>query len=351
VCQAPSSDSMQDIFCNMTALQQHLYDTTDAALASGELPGGVVSSKVAASNSPGKGNLSFETLNFLRKVCSHPYLVLDWSLPSHSRALRAVLPAEQCKDGPSAMAALLNIHHSPKLIALRQLLADCGIIQSDLEGDGAATAEKEATHRVLVFAQLKGTLDLVEETVLQAEGVAYVRLDGDVPVARRHALVTHFNSDPTVHVMLLTTAVGSLGLNLTSADTVVFLEHDWNPMKDLQVLPICVSRADGASTCCCGRAWPCICRRNVHACLGSRHRQPFSAIRCKHAADVIRLFQQTGEVACHSWVALRDWCMRMIAACMHSAGSSVWTWQPWKAARHLRHVLHLGLAQWYTSAS
>lgn len=30
-------------------------------------------------------------------------------------------------------------------------------------------------------------------------------------------------------------AVGGLGLNLTSADTLVFMEHDWNPMKDLQV--------------------------------------------------------------------------------------------------------------------
>jgi hypothetical protein len=28
--------------------------------------------------------------------------------------------------------------------------------------------------------------------------------------------------------------VGGLGLTLTGADTVVFLEHDWNPMKDLQ---------------------------------------------------------------------------------------------------------------------
>ncbi len=44
-----------------------------------------------------------------------------------------------------------------------------------------------------------------------------------------------FNADPTIEVLLLTTAVGGLGLNLTSADTVVFLEHDWNPMKDLQV--------------------------------------------------------------------------------------------------------------------
>jgi hypothetical protein len=36
-------------------------------------------------------------------------------------------------------------------------------------------------------------------------------------------------------VLLLTTTVGGLGLNLTGADTVIFVEHDWNPMKDLQV--------------------------------------------------------------------------------------------------------------------
>ena len=45
-----------------------------------------------------------------------------------------------------------------------------------------------------------------------------------------------FNSDPSIDVLLLTTHVGGLGLNLTSADTVVFLEHDWNPQKDLQAM-------------------------------------------------------------------------------------------------------------------
>lgn len=33
--------------------------------------------------------------------------------------------------------------------------------------------------------------------------------------------------------------VGGLGLNLTSADTVIFVENDWNPMRDLQVYKIC----------------------------------------------------------------------------------------------------------------
>ena len=27
-----------------------------------------------------------------------------------------------------------------------------------------------------------------------------------------------------------------MGLNLTGADTVIFMEHDWNPMKDLQAM-------------------------------------------------------------------------------------------------------------------
>lgn len=30
--------------------------------------------------------------------------------------------------------------------------------------------------------------------------------------------------------------VGGLGLSLTGADTVIFVEHDWNPMKDLQAM-------------------------------------------------------------------------------------------------------------------
>ena len=55
-----------------------------------------------------------------------------------------------------------------------------------------------------------------------------------VEARARFGLVQRFNADPSIPVMLLTTHVGSLGLNLTAADTVIFLEHDWNPMNDLQ---------------------------------------------------------------------------------------------------------------------
>jgi len=47
-------------------------------------------------------------------------------------------------------------------------------------------------------------------------------------------MASRFNTDPAVRVLLLTTGAGGLGLNLTGADTVVFLDHDWNPSRDAQ---------------------------------------------------------------------------------------------------------------------
>ena len=63
----------------------------------------------------------------------------------------------------------------------------------------------------------------------------YIFPDGGVPAGSRHDIVHRFNNDPSIDILLLTTHVGGLGLNLTGADTVIFVEHDWNPMKDLQV--------------------------------------------------------------------------------------------------------------------
>ncbi|KOO53747.1 tbp-associated factor 172, partial [Chrysochromulina tobinii] len=66
--------------------------------------------------------------------------------------------------------------------------------------------------------------------------VSYLRLDGKVAAPDRFALAECFNSDASIDLMLLTTSVGGLGLTLTGADVVIFLDHDWNPMKDLQAM-------------------------------------------------------------------------------------------------------------------
>ena len=81
-------------------------------------------------------------------------------------------------------------------------------------------------------------LDIIETDLFKKHmpTVTYMRFDGGTDAHKRHAIVQTFNSDPSIDCLLLTTHVGGLGLTLTGADTVIFVEHDWNPMKDLQAM-------------------------------------------------------------------------------------------------------------------
>ena len=165
-------------------------------------------------------------------------------------------------------------------------------VSNEIELETASTQPK---HRCLVFAQHKAALDLVEELVMRRHypSVGYARLDGDVEPARRALIARQFNAqkplgideaevttvstksatstsldfeaqvdllkrslpavarkennsnklnievslpDKEIRLLLLTTRSCGLGLNLTAADTVIFLEHDWNPFADLQAM-------------------------------------------------------------------------------------------------------------------
>lgn len=123
----------------------------------------------------------------------------------------------------------------------RQLLGECGIGVTTSESDSDPTAMAVGAvsqHRALIFCQLKPMLDIIENDLFRKlmPTVSYLRMDGSVDSSKRHEMVQKFNADPSIDVLLLTTHVGGLGLNLTGADTVIFVEHDWNPMKDLQAM-------------------------------------------------------------------------------------------------------------------
>jgi TATA-binding protein-associated factor len=167
----------------------------------------------------------------LLKLCSHPLLVLGGKIPdSLSTILSELFPA-----GSDIISELHKLHHSPKLVALHEILEEC-VIGVDASGSEAGVGIGQ--HRVLIFAQHKAFLDIIEKDLFQShmKNVTYLRLDGSVETEKRFEIVKAFNSDPTIDVLLLTTHVGGLGLNLTSADTLVFVEHDWNPMRDLQAM-------------------------------------------------------------------------------------------------------------------
>jgi TATA-binding protein-associated factor len=114
-----------------------------------------------------------------------------------------------------------------------------------LHGGGSAftggSSGSPSVSKCLIFAQFTKSLDAVEELLFKPhlQALRYIRLDGSVPPEKRMQVVNTFNEEQDVRVLLLTTRVGGLGLNLTAANTVIFLESDYNPFADLQAMDRC----------------------------------------------------------------------------------------------------------------
>ncbi|CAA2954244.1 probable helicase CHR10 isoform X1 [Olea europaea subsp. europaea] len=148
----------------------------------------------------------------LRKTCSHPYL-----FPG--------IEPEPYQEGEHLVQA------SGKLIILDQLLLKL----------------HDTGHRVLLFAQMTHTLDILQD-FLELRKYTYERLDGSIRAEERFAAIRSFSQqsvkkslnsdadDNSPFVFLISTRAGGVGLNLVAADTVIFYEQDWNPQVDKQAL-------------------------------------------------------------------------------------------------------------------
>ncbi|KAL5209376.1 hypothetical protein ABZP36_004999 [Zizania latifolia] len=147
----------------------------------------------------------------LRKACSHPYL------------FNGIEP-EPYVEGEHLIQA------SGKLVVLDLILKKL----------------HELGHRVLLFAQMTQTLDILQD-FLELRKYTYERLDGSVRAEERFAAIKKFSSQPTkgvvrdenqsgAFVFMISTRAGGVGLNLIGADTVIFYEQDWNPQADKQAL-------------------------------------------------------------------------------------------------------------------
>ncbi|CAN8095237.1 unnamed protein product [Discula destructiva] len=94
---------------------------------------------------------------------------------------------------------------------------------------------KEEGHRVLLYFQMTRMIDLMEE-YLTYRNYKFCRLDGSTKLEDRRDTVHDFQTRPEIFIFLLSTRAGGLGINLTSADTVIFYDSDWNPTIDSQAM-------------------------------------------------------------------------------------------------------------------
>jgi len=260
---------IQDIICEMSPLQKKLYSMASSAMnpedvrcpnitdSGADIPEPVANTNTSSNASrPERGN-HLKILSTLKRISVHPGLVLN---------------PKVAVEYPYREPDINNIAHSGKFLALQQLLIDGGLgpnLDVDSiykeEADTSEPRGKNGTksesvfgiglseseprgernsnsprRRFLIFAQLNKALDMVEEVILRGSlkscNIRYLRMDGKTPEAQRPLMANRFNNDSSIDLMLLTTHVGGLGLTLTGADTVVFLEHDWNPQNDIQAM-------------------------------------------------------------------------------------------------------------------
>ena len=64
----------------------------------------------------------------------------------------------------------------------------------------------------------------------------YSKLTSSVKANERFIVAQTFNGDSDIKVLLVTTLVGGEGLNLSSANTVIMFDHDYNPTVDMQAI-------------------------------------------------------------------------------------------------------------------
>ncbi|KAK2759420.1 hypothetical protein FQN54_002898 [Arachnomyces sp. PD_36] len=174
------------LFCKLTKIQRKAYE---AFLGSDDM----------TSIMNGKRQVLYG-VDILRKICNHP------DLQDHK--LLSVKPGYNYGSGVK----------SGKMQIVKSLLE----------------LWRETGHKTLLFAQHRIMLDILERFVKTLEGFKYYRMDGTTPIHARQDLVDEFNKAPNVHVFLLTTKVGGIGVNLTGADRVIIYDPDWNPSTDVQ---------------------------------------------------------------------------------------------------------------------
>ena len=204
------------ISCPMTSMQrfwiQHLLYKQRDAMAKAEqdlsrssgnaLAKRLVRTSDADRDSGLAGSLS-NLLASLRKACNHPYL-----FPG----------VESVQMDGQPTAEIVNC--SGKMVVLEKLVMK-------LIGRG---------HRIVIFSQFTRVLDIISD-YFSWKQIDTKRLDGSTNRVMREVLINDFNKPKSkCNVFLLSTRAGGEGVNLTSADTVILYDSDWNPQVDNQAM-------------------------------------------------------------------------------------------------------------------
>ena len=129
-----------------------------------------------------------------------------------------------------ALLKLRQICDSPSILSGEE---DYGNESAKLEEITREIEENASNHKILIFSQFLGMLDLIRQH-LDKMNIPYEYLDGQT--VDRAGRVSRFQNDQTCRVFLMSLKAGGVGLNLTEADYVYLVDPWWNPAVERQAI-------------------------------------------------------------------------------------------------------------------
>ncbi len=134
-----------------------------------------------------------------------------------------------------------SMHVLTGLTRLRQICNSPVLMKEGYSGENAVKIEilmeqilgKSKDHKILVFSQFVGMLDLIK-TELERHNIQFEYLTGQTK--DRGEKVTHFQNNEDIRVFLISLKAGGVGLNLTKADYIYLVDPWWNPAAENQAI-------------------------------------------------------------------------------------------------------------------
>ena len=178
--------------------------------------------KLEIKEKSGKSNI-LKTLNTLRKIVNHPFL-----LESNPEYYDFVM---NLKKTYSKMPEYHSFFLGGKFFGLKSILNSLQYQEEDI------FSCKNNTNKIIIFSRFRNCCELICNFFSKVfPYIKYVHLSSKLDLKERANLVERFRIDKTLKIIILTTKIGGLGLNLSSANIVIMFDHDFNPMNDLQAM-------------------------------------------------------------------------------------------------------------------
>ncbi len=175
------------VHCKLTAQQKNLYRKYVNQM-SGSIFAGL------GSNTSRGGETHFSLLSALtrlRQICCHPSLVLGKDVPND---------------------------HSGKLIALREIMAEC----------------LEMGRKIIIYSQFLKMQEYIVSLAKELHEQGALWLHGST--LNRDEIIKAFQNEYGPRIIVVSLKAGGTGITLTQADTVIFADPWWNPAVEDQAI-------------------------------------------------------------------------------------------------------------------